>query len=204
MTVMKTCSAVENSSRNSNASKKVNISSSPNPVTCLCCGESHSIHKCQKLSSKPVEEKKRFIMDNNLCLGCLRRGHISKECKNNATCGMCKKSHPAPLHEGRSTAADTSSSHVHLFGAASSPGCTNYRMKYLASQSQNEKDYPAAASFIKKNFYVDDGLISVESVDSAIKLVREAQTVCTKGKVTPPQVHLKFWSLFLTVNELME
>ncbi len=70
---------------------------------------------------------------------------------------------------------------VHLFGAASSPGCENYGLKYLASQ--NEKDYPAAASFIKKNFYVDDGLISVESVNSAIKLVREAQTVCAKGKL---------------------
>ncbi|KAL1276830.1 hypothetical protein QQF64_036453 [Cirrhinus molitorella] len=62
---------------------------------------------------------------------------------------------------------------VHLFGAASSPGCANYGMKYLASQ--NEKKYPAAASFIKSNFYVDDGLISVKNVDSAIKLVEEAR-----------------------------
>lgn len=30
---------------------------------------------------------------------------------------------------------------VHLFGAASSPGCADYGMKYLASQK--EKDYPA-------------------------------------------------------------
>ena len=70
---------------------------------------------------------------------------------------------------------------VHLFGAASSPGCANYGMKYLASQ--NEKEYPAAANFIKNNFYLDDGLISVESVDTAIKLVREAQTVCANGSL---------------------
>ncbi|KAL1279106.1 hypothetical protein QQF64_025779 [Cirrhinus molitorella] len=70
---------------------------------------------------------------------------------------------------------------VHLFGAASSTGCANYRMKYLASQ--NEKKYPAAASFIKSNFYVDDGLISVKNVDSAIKLVEEARNVCAKGKL---------------------
>ncbi|RXN37795.1 hypothetical protein ROHU_001718 [Labeo rohita] len=37
---------------------------------------------------------------------------------------------------------------VHLFGAASSPGCANYGMKYLACQ--NEREYPAAASFIKE------------------------------------------------------
>ncbi len=34
---------------------------------------------------------------------------------------------------------------------------------------------PAAASFIKSNFYIDDGLISVENVDAAIKLVQEAR-----------------------------
>ena len=70
---------------------------------------------------------------------------------------------------------------VHLFGAAFSPGCANYGMQYLASQ--NEKEYPMAANFIKRNFYVDDGLISVESVDTAIKLVREAQEVCARGKL---------------------
>ena len=70
---------------------------------------------------------------------------------------------------------------VHLFGAAFSPGCANYGMKYLANQ--NEKDCPAAANFIRKNFYIDDGLVSVECVDTAIKLVKEAQVVCTKGKL---------------------
>ncbi|XP_066499342.1 uncharacterized protein [Hoplias malabaricus] len=49
---------------------------------------------------------------------------------------------------------------VHLFGAASSPGCANYGMKYLATQ--NEKEYPLAADFIRKNFYVDDGIVSLE------------------------------------------
>ncbi|XP_055368558.1 uncharacterized protein LOC114864937 [Betta splendens] len=70
---------------------------------------------------------------------------------------------------------------VHLFGAASSPGCANYGMKYLASQNENE--YPAAANFIRKNFYVDDGLISVDSVEAAIRLVGEVQDVCSRGKL---------------------
>ncbi|XP_037394566.1 uncharacterized protein LOC119263501 [Pygocentrus nattereri] len=70
---------------------------------------------------------------------------------------------------------------VHLFGASSSPGCANYGMKHLASQ--NEKMCPSAASFISKHFYVDDGLISVKSVGEAIELVKEAQSVCAKGKL---------------------
>lgn len=70
---------------------------------------------------------------------------------------------------------------VHLFGATSSPGCANYGMKYLANQ--NQKEHSAAANFIRKNFYVDNGFVSVEDVDTAIKLVREAQTVCAKVRL---------------------
>ncbi len=70
---------------------------------------------------------------------------------------------------------------VHIFGAASSPGCANYGMKYLASKY--EKDYPLAASFIRKHFYVDDGLVSVNSIEKANKLVKEAQEVLAKGKL---------------------
>lgn len=40
-----------------------------------------------------------------------------------------------------------------------------------------------AANFITKNFYVDDGLISVESVETAVKVVRDAQSVCAKGRL---------------------
>lgn len=70
---------------------------------------------------------------------------------------------------------------VHLFGRASSPGCANYGMKYLANQ--NEREYPLAANFIRKNFYVDNGIVSLKSGDTAIKLVKEAQAVCTKEQL---------------------
>lgn len=70
---------------------------------------------------------------------------------------------------------------VHLFGATSSPGCASYGMKYLTSL--NENDCLTAANFIRKNFYVDDSLISVESVEKAIKLVRKAQNVCERERL---------------------
>ncbi|XP_022085513.1 uncharacterized protein LOC110976501 [Acanthaster planci] len=68
---------------------------------------------------------------------------------------------------------------VHLFGAASSPGCANYGLKHLASQHENE--FPSAAVFIKRNFYVDDGLKSTETEDEARKLVVEARELCARG-----------------------
>ena len=64
---------------------------------------------------------------------------------------------------------------VHLLGAASCPGCANYSMKYLASQAKTE--HLAAANIIQKHFYVDDDLISVESVEEASKLVKEAEAI---------------------------
>lgn len=68
---------------------------------------------------------------------------------------------------------------VHLFGAASSPGCANFGLKHLARQ--HKANYPLASTFVEKNFYVDDGLVSVPSVDEAKKLITESQELCKRG-----------------------
>ncbi|KAF7646247.1 hypothetical protein LDENG_00190950 [Lucifuga dentata] len=65
---------------------------------------------------------------------------------------------------------------VHLFGTASSPGCANFGLKYLAQQ--HKVDYPSASAFIEKNFYVDNGLTSVPTVKEAKKVIIEAQELC--------------------------
>ena len=61
---------------------------------------------------------------------------------------------------------------VHLFGATSSPGCANYGFRSLAKEY--EVQYPMASKFICQNFYVDDGVTSVQNIDDAIRLVQEA------------------------------
>ncbi|XP_073785217.1 uncharacterized protein [Danio rerio] len=68
---------------------------------------------------------------------------------------------------------------VHLFGAASSPGCANFGLKYLAEKYKSE--YSEASSFVNNNFYVDDGLISVPSIQEAKDLIAEAKTLCKLG-----------------------
>nr|XP_055045825.1 uncharacterized protein LOC129431793 [Misgurnus anguillicaudatus] len=68
---------------------------------------------------------------------------------------------------------------VHLFGAASSSGCANYGLKHLATE--NSQLYPLGSQFILKNFYVDDGVISVEDADQAIKIANEARKLCAIG-----------------------
>ena len=52
---------------------------------------------------------------------------------------------------------------VHVFGAASSPGCCNFALKTTADD--NEETFgPEPAEFLGRDFYIDDGLKSVSSV----------------------------------------
>lgn len=71
---------------------------------------------------------------------------------------------------------------VHLFGAASSPGCANYGLKHIAAQGQGRFS-EASIRFVERNFYVDDGLTSVSSDDDAIQLIREARQLYSAGKL---------------------
>jgi hypothetical protein len=65
---------------------------------------------------------------------------------------------------------------VHLFGATSSPGCANFALKHLATC--NKQEFPQAAKFIRDNFYVDDGLTSVATVEEAKDLIVETKRLC--------------------------
>ncbi|KAK3736571.1 hypothetical protein QZH41_003145 [Actinostola sp. cb2023] len=49
---------------------------------------------------------------------------------------------------------------VHLFGAKSSPGCSNYGLKKVADDYEDEFGLKVA-DFIRNDFYVDDGLKSL-------------------------------------------
>ena len=69
---------------------------------------------------------------------------------------------------------------VHLFGAASSPGCANFGLKRAADDGEQEFG-KEAANFVRRDFYVDDGLKSVETSEEAISLIRNSQAICAKA-----------------------
>nr|XP_017209156.1 uncharacterized protein LOC101887079 [Danio rerio] len=70
---------------------------------------------------------------------------------------------------------------VHLFGASSSPGCANYGLKHLAREG--ERLYPLGSQFIMQDFYMDDGVSSIENTEKAIKLAEEARQLCALGSL---------------------
>lgn len=68
----------------------------------------------------------------------------------------------------------------HVFGATSSPGCANFALKETAHRigkcfSQN------VADFIYFDFYFDDGVTSVETVEEALKMIMNSHELCSKG-----------------------
>ena len=70
---------------------------------------------------------------------------------------------------------------VHLFGAKSSPACANFGLKHLSKMF--EQDYPLAGPFLRQDYYVDDGITSVPSVDEAVKLIEESREMCSRGNL---------------------
>lgn len=68
---------------------------------------------------------------------------------------------------------------VHIFGAASSPGCSNYGLKHLAMD--NRDLYPHGSQFIMRDFYVDNGVASMSSTEQAVQLAQEARELCANG-----------------------
>ncbi len=71
---------------------------------------------------------------------------------------------------------------VHLFGATSSPACAIFGMRRIAFDHKEEFSQ-AATEFIADDFYMDDGLKSVELVKEATQTVHEAIELCKKGKL---------------------
>ena len=70
---------------------------------------------------------------------------------------------------------------VHLFGAKSSPAVATFALRKLAAV--HEQFSPEAAAFLKEDFYVDDGIASMNSRESAVKLIKEAIELCARGNV---------------------
>ena len=57
---------------------------------------------------------------------------------------------------------------VHLFGATLSPGCANLALKSTANDFEEEFGV-STADFVRKDFYIDDGLKSVQ-VNAALTM----------------------------------
>ena len=96
-----TCGSSSNQSqiqRHSFKSKVTNSVSTKSSQSCLECGGSHSLQKCDKFIGKSYDDRVAFIRENRICFGCLGQGHVSKFCRNRLKCDTCNCNHPTVLH----------------------------------------------------------------------------------------------------------
>ena len=69
---------------------------------------------------------------------------------------------------------------VHLFGATSSPSCSNFALKRTAGDNKGEFTEEVVKT-VERNFYVDDCLKSVKSAENAIEVVDQLRSILSKG-----------------------
>ncbi|XP_014672734.1 PREDICTED: uncharacterized protein LOC106813180 [Priapulus caudatus] len=66
--------------------------------SCLVCKSQHSLDKCKTFCQQDIDARKKFIRLKGLCYGCLRGGHMTRNCRQMSTCAVCNERHPTPLH----------------------------------------------------------------------------------------------------------
>ena len=69
---------------------------------------------------------------------------------------------------------------VHLFGATSSPSCSNFALRRTAEDNKGEFSEEVVKT-VKRNFYVDDCLKSLKSAEDAVEFVDQLQDILSKG-----------------------
>ena len=79
---------------------------------------------------------------------------------------------------------------VHLFGAASSPGCANFGLRRAADDGEDEFGTDAA-EFIREEFYVDDGIKSVPTVKDAVTLIKSKSSDLCESRPKITKDHLE-------------
>lgn len=75
---------------------------SPKPDTsyrpCRICRQNHALRACPKFKHWPLNEKVKFINNNQICENCLSYAHRSQNCQSDKLCQVCQQRHHTILH----------------------------------------------------------------------------------------------------------
>ena len=74
-------------------------------VNCAYCNNAHSSNSCQTVTNP--EQRKRILRTTGRCFICLKRHHISRNCRSSARCNNCRGRHHSSIcttsHAGTNT-----------------------------------------------------------------------------------------------------
>jgi hypothetical protein len=80
------------------ASQNSSVKDNKPVADCVKCLKSHHLNNCEDFRRLTLKEREQFVKKSGLCFGCLRVGHLARNCRNRLTCKDCKKTHPTSLH----------------------------------------------------------------------------------------------------------
>ena len=80
------------------ASQNSSVKDNKPIADCVKCLKSHHLNDCEDFRRLTLKERQQFVKKSGLCFGCLRVGHLARNCRNRLTCKDCKKPHPTYLH----------------------------------------------------------------------------------------------------------
>lgn len=93
-------SSTKPTSRSIRPSTSLTVTKSSKPIyKCSHCNlTGHSIVRCHKFLSLPMDDRLKFVRDCNLCNNCLREGHSQDSCPISDKCRHCQGPHHSLLH----------------------------------------------------------------------------------------------------------
>ena len=101
-------------------------------IPCPLCKAAHGLDVCSQFLKKSLAERRELIKVNALCLRCLRRGHIKRNCQRRLVCNTCNGFHPTSLHSNPALNESGQDS-----GLAETPMATSHRVNLADMQSSN-------------------------------------------------------------------
>ena len=90
-----------------------------NSSTCSLCQGSHHVFYCPTFEGYSVSQRKEHVMQQKLCLNCLKPNHVAHDCRSNYRCKAqdCGRKHNTLLHDER-PAASVQQTSTHQANAA--------------------------------------------------------------------------------------
>lgn len=90
----------------SNSSKMKALHVTNTNVSCPLCSDDHKLYNCKQFHKSKVDDRRKFVYDNNICFNCMGGSHSAKECHSNSRCRICKQKHHSLLHPGGKNTAN--------------------------------------------------------------------------------------------------
>ena len=110
------------------------------PERCRLCKSAHSLDDCGKFAKMSYTERLEVVKSNGLCLGCLRYGHMKRDCCGRKVCATCKGFHPTSLHNTTPRAPQQTERPETPLGSTEEVMITSHRVSTQDTQNRNACD----------------------------------------------------------------